>query len=406
MRKNTNLQDETDIEHLILEVDSNPDIQGHICICHNDLFDASIHNRVYGFPGARNTTINNLKVTAWRSISGLYNVGPEDFIFLYRRKGDNPGAQEFHGVFIVSKHNGDPLLLLHCEDEDYLPLLPGRGTYLPFRFIFQPLVRNPISIPNDFGKNSLEIIKALSETNPENPRLWGFRHPAVMNIGAARKKSIAAISNKQVKLLLEMLSNGVVRPTPSDTQSLNSYNISQLPSNCVLLDYEFLASHFFKYIAKSRITVDFEAELYAYIIGSLKNPRSPFHKKILDDFTDINDELSIPFEMIAKNVIVEAILTTHIQEEIDILLCDQAEKNFLIFEVKPDEVSSEDVAQTEKYVQLVKHIFPNNESVTANIIGMRTETMPSSSHEVRVAYYEIEEILGNKANVKFLPSSS
>ena len=394
------------INKLIQEVESNPNIQGHICICHNDFFDISMSKKLYGFPSRGTPNVYNFKISAWRAISSLYNIGPEDLIFFYRRKGDNPGAQEFHGVFKISEYDDMLLRLFHYKDEDYMPRLPKVNKFVPFRFIFKPLVTNPISIPNDFlHRHNLEIIKSLSETDPDKPKLWGFRNPPVMNIGAARKSSIVAISNKQTRLLLEMLSSGVERPTPSISTKLKTYDLSSPPSNFHLLNHEFLARHFFQYVARSEAKIDYEAELYAYIIGSLKNSGSPCHKKILDDFTNVNDDLNIPFEEIAKNVILETILTTHIQEEIDILLCDQDEKNFLILEVKGEEVNEDHVAQTEKYVELTEHIFPNNESVRANVIGLRNVNLKNTSETVKVVYYEIEKIGENMAGINFVPSN-
>jgi len=391
-----------EIEPIISAVEKNKRIQGHICINDSRLFDVSVRNGVYGFPGQGNTTINNLKVTAWRAISSLYNIGPEDLIFLYRTLGDAPGAQEFHGIFRVSKRNNVPLLLLHCQDEEYLPRRQGRQ-YLHFRFLFERLTRNPISIPNDLRNktykknNNMEVIKALSETDPNKPRLWGFRHPSVMNIGAARKSSIVAISNSQVKFLLGLLSNGVERPTIAAPQGPLQYNPNALPSDCVLLDDEFISGHFSTYIETNQIKVEHEAELYAYIIGALKNPRSSFHQRIIDDFKKINADL--PFDEITENVILEMVITPHIQEEVDILLCDSDEKNFLILEVKNDILNPEDVEQAEKYIQLVNQRFPNNHSVSANIIGLQNKTL-TDTQRVKLVNYKIEEI-GNKAAVTF-----
>lgn len=394
-----------EIKSIISTVEENNKIQGHICINDSRLFDASLRNGVYGFPGQRNTSKYNLKVTAWRAISSLYNIGPEDLIFLYRTSGDALGAQEFHGIFRVSKRNNVPLLLLHCEDEAYLPRRQGKSSkqYLPFRFLFERLTRGPISIPNDLRNktykknNNLEIIKALSETEPNKPRLWGFRHPAVMNIGAARKSSIVAISNTQVKFLLGLLSKGVKRHTAAVPQRLHQYDPNALPSDCVLLDDEFISEHFSTYVKPYQMKVEYEAELYAYIIGAIKNPRSSHHQRIIDDFKKINADL--PFDEITENVILETVITPHIQEEIDILLCDSDEKNFLIMEIKNDEVTPEDIEQAEKYIQLVNQRFPKNRSVSANVIGLRNKTL-TSTRRVKLVNYEIEEI-ENKAAVTF-----
>jgi len=396
-----------EIDSIISKVEENGRIQGHVCINDSSLFDASVRNGVYGFPGQGGTTIDNLRVTAWRAISSLYNIGSEDLIFLYRTSGDAPGAQEFHGIFRVSKRDNVPLLLLHCQDKAYLPRRQGRQ-YLPFRFLFECLTRNPVSIPNDLRNktyrrnNNLEIIKALSEIDPNKPRLWGFRHPSVMNIGAARKSSIVAISNSQVKFLLGLLSNGVERPTAAVAQRLRQYDPHALPSDSVLLDDEFLSGHFARYIKTGQIKVEHEAELYAYIIGALKNPRSPLHQRIIDDFKEINADF--PFDEVAENVTLEAVITPHIQEEVDILLCDSNEKNFLIMEIKNDKLNAEDVEQAEKYIQLVNQRFPKNHSISANVIGLQNKTL-TSTERVKLINYEIEEI-GKKAAVTFRSNAS
>ena len=396
-----------EIESSISAVEDNKRIQGHICINDSKLFDASVDNGIYGFPGQRNTTINNLKKTAWRAIASLYNIGPEDLVFLYRTRGTAPGAQEFHGIFRVSAWKDIPLLLLHFKDKTYLPRRSGKTAlqYLPFRFLFQALTRNPISIPNDLRNrtyqknNNLEIIKALSETDPDKPKLWGFRHPAVMNIGAARKSSIVAISNSQVRFLLGLLSEGVERPKGRVHQDLNEYNPGALPNDCVLMDDVFLSEHFSGHVS---MPAEYEAELYAYIIGALKNPKSSFHKRIVDDFQRINTDL--PFDKIAENVILEAVITPHIQEEVDILLCDSEERNFLIMEVKNDWLTREDIEQAEKYVQLVNQRFPKSDAVSANVIG-RQNTALADTERVKLVSYQIEKIRG-KAAVTFGSNSA
>ena len=396
---------EEEIKSAISTVEENRRIQGHICINDSRLFDASVKNGVYGFPGQGNTALNNLRVTAWRAISSLYNIGPEDLIFLYRTRGDAPGAQEFHGIFRVAKRNNVPLLLLHCQDKAYLPRRQGRQ-YLHFRFLFECLTRNPISIPNDLRNktyrknNNLEIIKALSEIDPNKSRLWGFRHPSVMNIGAARKSSIVAISNSQVKFLLGLLAKGVERPTTAVPQRLRQYDSNALPPDCVLLDDEFISGHFSRYIKNRQTKVEHEAELYAYIIGASKNPRSFFHQRIIDDFKKVNADL--PFDEVTENVILEALITPHIQEEVDILLCDSDEKNFLIMEIKNDRLNPEDIEQAEKYIQLVNQRFPKNRSVCANVIGLRNKSL-TETQRVKLVNYEIEEI-GKKAAVTFGPN--
>lgn len=384
-----------EIQSIISRIESNGSVQGHICINDSNLFDISVNNGVYGFPGQGNTSPNNLGVTAWRAISSLYNIGPDDLILLYRTSGQAPGNQEFHGIFRVSKRGTIPMLLLHCNDKTFLPLRGGQQ-YLPFRFLFERLTISPVSIPNDLRNktyrknNNMEIIKALSETDPAKPRLWGFRHPAVMNIGAARKSSIKAISHNQLLFFLHLLrSTGVGRqmePTFADKK----YDRDNLPEQCVLLDDKFIADRLVRHDIASK-NFENEAEIYAYIIGALRNPHSRFHGKLCEDFRKLNADL--PFDRISENVLLEVVITPHIQEEIDILLCDSEERNFLIMEIKNNELDREDIEQAEKYIQLVNQRFPQNQSATANVIGLANKSL-KSTQSVKLVSYEIEETEG------------
>jgi hypothetical protein len=393
-----------EIKSILSAVIRNSGAQGHICINNSDLFEISLNNRVYGFPGKGNTSLSNLEVTGWRSISSLYNIGLDDIVLLYRKmtSGGAAGDQEFHGIFRVAKKGNTPLLLLHCNDEEYLPMMPGENQYLPFRFMFEQLTDSPFSIPNDLRNktyrknNNLEIIKAFSEIDPKKPKLWGFRHPAVMNIGAARKSSIKCISHNQLIFLLELLlSTGVRRPV-TPLLANKRYDPNRLPEDCVLLDDNFLEARLVEH-ARSARNFKNEAELYSYVIGSFKNPYSIFHKKIVEDFAEINTD--VPFGRINENVLLEVVITPHIQEEIDILLCDSDEQNFLILEVKNDELNAEDIEQAEKYIQLVDQRFPGSQSISANVIGIRNSGL-RSTERVKLVSYEIEEIDG-KASVSF-----
>ncbi len=394
---------EHEIRSAISMVEGNPDAQGHICINNSALFDTSVNDGVYGFPGQGNPTPNNLGVTAWRAISSLYNIGPDDLILLYRTSGHAEGNQEFHGIFRVARKGNTPVLLLHCNDKTFLPLREDRQ-YMPFRFLFESLTSSPVSIPNDLRNktyqrnNNLEIIKALSETDPAKPRLWGFRHPAVMNIGAARKSSIKAISHNQLVFLLGLLlSTGVERKTKSNPGD-NKYDPFHLPEGCLLLDDKFVADRLLR--GKTALDFENEAEIYAYIIGALRNHSSCFHKELYKDFSKINADL--PFDRISENVLLEVVITPHIQEEIDILLCDSEERNFLIMEIKNNRLGREDIEQAEKYIQLVNQRFPGNQSVTANVIGQENNSLKSTEKIKLVRYGTKEE--GSKAGLRFDPN--
>ncbi len=391
--------------------ESDSTAQGHICYLNNSLFDLVIKKGLYGFPGAKGITLKKMGVSGWRAISSLYNIGSADLIFFYRTAGESSGAQEFHGIFQLKAGKNSPLIF-HPNDTSYiLPLQREEGNQtLPFRFMFRSLITNPISIVNDIGSksgkknNCLDVIQAMSETNPAKPRLWGFRHPAVMNIGAAQKKSIVAITHKHALFLLGLLeTKGKERNIENSVPKTLDYNLASLPKNSVSLDDTFLGKHFLSY---KHNTIEFEAEIYAFIINAIKRPESVFRQPFFDQFSQINSNLSCPFEEISQNVILEMVPTPHIQETIDILLCDKKEENFLILEIKKEPVQKQDIDQTEKYVQLIKHQFPNSKSVTANVIGAKSWASLPDTNNVKVVDYEIQPFGNTIAGLAFKLQSS
>jgi hypothetical protein len=396
----------TAIEQAISVVEADKSVQGHICINNTKLFDTSVNNGVYGFPGDEHTTEDNLKVTAWRAISSLYNIGPKDFVFLYRtavptapykKSISVPGAQEFHGIFQAKQKNGFPWIFIHFRDSKYLPLREGTQV-MPYRFLFNSFTKNPISIPNDLRNqkynknNNLEIIKALSETDPEKDCLWGFRHPAVMNIGAARKSSIVDISNKQLKFLLRLIKEkGIERSVVTKPLITTPYDEENMPKDAIMLNDQYLSDWFAKHVGRDERQVTLEAELYAYFIAALKNPKSIFHEKIVQELSNVNPNLHI--DELRQNIILGMLPTLHIQEEIDILLCDSAERNFLIFEMKSGQIAPEDIEQAEKYIQLLKQRFWKAEKIQANIVGTPNAALKSTEN-VKLASYAIEQASG------------
>lgn len=383
------------IEEIRTKFESDSNAQGHICYLNSVLFDLIVKKGLYGFPGAKGINLDKIGVSGWRAISSLYNIGANDLIFFYRTAGEIPGSQEFHGIFqLVAENNCSRVF--HPNDTKYLSPIQtkeGRQT-LPFRFFFHNLLTHPVSIENDIGSktgkknNNLHVIKAMSEVDASKPRLWGFRHPAVMNIGAAQKKSIVAITHKHAKFFLSLMSQGKERPVRNSVSITSEYNLSGLPSDSVSLDDNFLGSHFSKY--RSHDILKFEAEIYAFIINALKNCNSDFHQPTFEQFSKINSDLPCSFEEVSQNIILEMVPTPHIQETIDILLCDREEENFLVLEIKNEPVQIQDIQQTEKYVQLIKHQFPNSKSVTANVIGAKPcFDLPNYSN-VKVVTYDIE----------------
>ena len=308
-------------------------------------------------------------------------------------------------MYKVSLYKDEPILLIHFDDDDYLPKLEGTK-YLKFRFLFENLTINPVSICNDMGmgkdrkNHNLLVIQALSEIDPKKDRLWGFRHPTVMNIGAARKKSIVAISNRQTIFLLKMMLNGKTRKLPPVIDTYSKYNLSNLPDNCEFLNAEFLNNHLSEYLENSISKLKYEAELYAYIIHAIKNQNSPYHKKIVEDFKKINRNINISLEKISENVILECILSVHMQEEIDILFCDSNEVFFLILEIKNDKLIQDDIEQAEKYIQILNQKFPNNKIIKANVIGLKSPTIENSEN-VKAVSYEILKLENSKIGIAF-----
>jgi hypothetical protein len=381
------------IEKLINTLKTNPKMQGHICINNSEIFELSLFNQVYGFPS--NDNVMNL--SAWRANSSLYNIGGDDLIFFYRTRSESgaPGSQEFHGIFKMTigklSNLSIPLRFFHPNDSSYAPTFMGKKgrKYCQCRMVLEPILKVPISIKNDINtssgtslNNNTEIIKAFMTS-----KLWGFRHPTVMNIGAARKKSIVAISNQQTRFLLEMmLKYGHPRPLIDLIQIpiLNKYDIKNLPTNAILLDDNFL---------KNSITYKLEVELYAFLINAFKN-QSTYSNETLSMFDKINRSIfQIPFNQVCQNVILECLITPHIQEELDILLCDQSEKLFIIIEVKKGVISQIDIAQANKYIELLRIIFPNANTIGVNLIGTDKEANVHNENKfIKLIKFEREPI--------------
>jgi hypothetical protein len=211
-----------------------------------------------------------------------------------------------------------------------------------------------------------------------------------MNIGAARKSSIVSISNSQLKFLLKLLYETGIEQHMGIGQNIKKYDINNMPQRAKILNDAFLSKILKPYIDTGETQVKLESILYAYFTGALKNPKSVFHEKIIRDLEAINPQVKFP--EISQNVMLDMIPSLHIQEEIDILLCDSDEKNFLIFEMKNGPIANMDIEQAEKYIQLIKQRF-TKANVYANIVGANNPEL-SSTDSVKLVAYTIEETNG------------
>lgn len=327
--------------------------QSHLCICNDSLYDMSVANGTYGFPHAGQSRTKSF----WRAVASMYNIGPNDLMFLYRTKGEHRGCQEINGPFRIYAINGLPAIYYDLESTD-LPMKVRGEADCKVRFLFKKTTQEIFSIADNY-----ELIKKY-----ETKDIWGYRHPAVMNIGAARKKSVTSFTNKQTLLILSLIREfGEKRLMLSDeiplSQRITYYTSLPRDNYHFQLDDDFLLS---------ADTVD-EAFFYAYILRGLKNPSSKLHGTLMTDFSQINDEKLFSscgksFKDLAVNVMMETIISPHLQEELDIVLMDKEDSNLILLEVKAGDITQEDTIQTQKYLDLLSVIFPRRKAF-ANIIG-------------------------------------
>ena len=342
------------IQKVIDYVEAN-NSQSHLCICNTDLFDGTVVNGVYGFP---HQGVAQLK-SFWRAISSMYNIGPKDLIFLYRTKGDVDGCQEINGPFKIHVENNDPAIYYDRNSTDF-PIKIKGSVDCKVRFLFESPDRRIASIYNNF-----ELIKKF-----EKKEIWGYRHPAVMNIGAARKKSVTSFTHKQTLTLLDLLINfGSLRQLiPHNTpvkQRIGYYQTlsSSTSSKRFLLDDSFLL----------KANTNDEAFLYAYILRGLKHPVSSLHADIISDFSSINDDMlssgcGKSFSDFTVNAMMEVIISPHLQDELDIVLFDKDDSNMFFMEMKEGPIDQSAVLQTQNYLDLFEAIFPSK-CIFADVIG-------------------------------------
>lgn len=334
-----------DIRKFVVENNS----QSHLCICNTDLFEDSINDGVYGFPHQGTSRTKSF----WRAVASMYNMGSNDLIFIYRTNGEVPGCKEIHGPFKIKSINELPAIYYEL-DSSFYPMKIKGATDCKVRFLFSNMINEYKSISDNY-----EIIKKF-----ESKQIWGYRHPSVMNIGAARKKSVTSFTNKQTILLLDLLETiGVTRgtinsPTPLNKNVLHYNSLNNI--DAYQLD---------DYLLTSSNTSD-EAFLYSYILRGVKTTSSIISKQLMQEFTKINSNLlDISFEEISVNAMLEVIISPHLQEELDIVLMNKDDSRMLILEIKSGIVDQIAINQTVKYLDLLGSIFPERK-IYANIIGL------------------------------------
>jgi len=269
--------------------------QSHLCICNTNLFDESVNAGVYGFPHSGGKYTKSF----WRSVSGLYNIGPNDLVFLYRTNGDVPGCKQIHGPFKIHCVDGHTAIYYDPKSTQF-PMTVGIDSDCKARFLFETIIPEIYSIANNF-----ELIKKY-----ETKEIWGYRHPAVMNIGAARKKSITSFTVKQTITILELLRDfGEIRQILSH----------KLPHQKHLDFFKTLKYKFNDNFIMSADVND-EAVLYSYLLQGLCNPLSAIRSTLVSDFEQINKGiLNGTFASISENSMLEIIVSPHLQDEMVIL---------------------------------------------------------------------------------------
>jgi hypothetical protein len=333
--------------------------QAHLAICNTDIFENSIKNGVYGFPHSGTSRMKSF----WRSIASMYNIGPLDLVFFYRTNGSIHGCKEIHGPFKINIQRDIPAIYYDLNSKDF-PIHIGNNTDCKVRFMFEKITSDIYSIANNF-----ELIKKF-----ETREIWGYRHPAVMNIGAARKKSVTSFTNKQTIILLNLLQDFGVKRFTFENRDLPYQDRINYYNNMDFDDYHF---HLNDRFLINNYTND-EAFYYSHIIRAFKYSKCIYRQKLMDDFWAINSSMLSPhgiesFADITVNTLLESIITVHLQNEIDVVTTNKDDSAMMIFEFKKDQITEKSVRQTEHYLDLLSVIFPDKK-IFANVIGIGLET--------------------------------
>lgn len=359
--------------------------QSHLCICNSGLFDITIFNGLYGFPHSgyrRNKSF-------WRSLSSMYNIGVSDLLFFYRKNGNQAGCQEIHGPFKIHDIDSQPSIYYDLGSKDF-DMRINDETDCKVRFLFSKFENEVCSIADKF-----EVIKKF-----EFRDLWGYRHPSVMNIGSARKKSVTAFTNKQTLVFLELLEKcGVVREYLNEEipviERIKYFNEIKPTDYLFRINSDFLASNF----------SEDEAYLYSYFISALKNKINYYSSDVLKDFSIINNELLNSGKLEFKelfNVMLEVIVTTHLQDELDVILTDKEDRAILAMEFKVGILNQKDIDQIEKYLDLFNAIYPDKMNC-ANLIGRGKEAgiKISNRFKDKIKLVEYSVVTDFPVNIRF-----
>jgi len=356
--------------------------QSHLCICNTDLFEATIKNGVYGFPHAGNSRLKSF----WRSMAALCNIGPDDLIFLYRTNGKAKGCKEIHGPFKIHSISNEPSIYYDLDSNDFQMKIKGE-TDCKSRFLFENMDNEVYSIADNF-----ELIKKF-----ETKDIWGYRHPAVMNIGAARKKSITSFTNLQTLVILNLFENFgksryTLREKEPPIERMKYFKSLPNNENHFKINDTFIGNHFY----------NDEAYIYTYILNAIKRPNSIFRKNALNDFQAINKAINLNFKLLMHNALLEIVVTNHLQDELDIVFTDTDDETILILEIKSVPIRQDAVRQTQKYLDLMDVIHPGKE-IKANIIGTGAEKglKINEAFKDRIALVIYDQCLGINNGIQF-----
>ncbi len=107
-----------------------------------------------------------------------------------------------------------------------------------------------------------------------------------MNIGAARKKSVSAFSNKQTLVFIDLLEKfgnkrEVLELEIPSIERLEFFNKITPSKNLFKINSNFISENYSKD----------EAYLYSYFISGLKNSKNYYSSELLKDFSAINNPL-------------------------------------------------------------------------------------------------------------------
>ena len=353
--------------------------QAHLAICNSDMFDDTVTNGVYGFPHSGTSRMKSY----WRSLASMYNIGSSDLIFLYRTNGNVEGCKQIHGPFKIHERKGIPSIYYDLESSDF-PLFIKDITDCKVRFMFEKMSEEVISISDNF-----ELIKKF-----ETRDIWGYRHPAVMNIGAARKKSVTSFTTSQTLIMLDLLENfGICQRNLTynslpDKKRINYYDNLTVDYYHYHLDDEFILNNY----------TDDEAFYYSHIIRALKLNSCPYRSDLMADFWNVNSKMLekhniTSFADITVNVLLETVVTVHLQDELDVVTTNVDDSALMFFEFKKDYITESSVRQAENYIDLLSVIFPSKK-LFANVIGcgLDNETVavrPRFTDQIKLLQFDV-----------------